>query len=65
MYFVEILGSKSKQQKHKNFNEIALIHQCHLRRKMTAFTKSFTNNKKQHSSLKILLKISSKVSEEI
>ena len=41
MYFVEILGSKSKQQNNKNFNEIALIfrhpsipstgaiHQCH------------------------------------
>ena len=25
MQFVEILGSKSKQQNYKNFNEIALI----------------------------------------
>ena len=25
MHFVEILGSKSKQQNSKNFNEIALI----------------------------------------
>ena len=25
MYFVEILGSKSKQQNDKNFNKIALI----------------------------------------
>ena len=25
MHFVEILGSKSKQQKSKNFNEIVLI----------------------------------------
>ena len=27
MHFVEILGSKSKQQNRKNFNEIALIFQ--------------------------------------
>ena len=34
MHFVETLGSKSKQQKNKNFNEIAIfdIHQCHLQR---------------------------------
>ena len=41
------------------------IHQCSLRREMTIFTKSFTNNKKQHASLKLLLKVSNKVSEEI
>ena len=28
------------------------IHQCHLWREMTAFTKNFINNKKQHISLK-------------
>ena len=26
------------------------IHQCHLQSEMTAFTKSFSNNKKQHAS---------------
>ena len=44
MYFVDILGWKSKQQNSKNFNEIALIfdiHQCHLPREMTAFTEAF------------------------
>ena len=32
------------------------IHQSHLRREMTAFTASFLNNKKQHTSLKLLFK---------
>ena len=34
-------------------------------RKMTAFTKRFTNNNKQHTSLKLLFKVSNKVLEEI
>ena len=41
------------------------MHQCHLRREITAFTKRFTSNKKQHTSLKLLLKVSDKFSEEI
>ena len=32
---------------------------------MTAFTKNFANNKKEHTSLKLFLKVSNKVSEEI
>ena len=41
------------------------IHQCHLWREITTFTKCFTNNKKQHTSLKLMFKVNSKVSEEI
>ena len=55
MHFVETLRSKSKQQNSKNFNEIAVT---------TAFTKNFTFNKKQDTSLKLLLKVSNRVSEE-
>ena len=67
MHFVEILGSKSKQQNNKNFNEIALIfrYMSMPSRELTAFTKSFTNNKKQDTSLKLLLKVSNKVTEPI
>ena len=57
-------GSEPKQQSNKNFNQIALyfdIHQCHLRREMAAFTKSLTNNKKQHTSFKLLLKLTRKL----
>ena len=32
---------------------------------MTAFTKTFTDNKKQYTSLKLLLKVNKKVSGEI
>ena len=63
MNFDEISGSEPKQQSNKNFNQIALyfeIHQCHLRREMTAFTKSLTNDKKQHTSFKLLLKLKRK-----
>ena len=34
-------------------------------RELAAFTKSFTNNKKQDTSLKLLLKVSNKVTEPI
>ena len=64
MNFDEISGSEPKQQSNKNFNQIALyfdIHQCHLRREMAAFTKSLTNNKKQHTSFKLLLKLTRKL----
>ena len=63
MNFDEISGSEPKQQSNKNFNQIVLyfeIHQCHLRREMTAFTKSLTNDKKQHTSFKLLLKLKRK-----
>ena len=32
--------------------------------RMLVFTKSFTNNKRQHTSLKLLFKVNNKVSEE-
>ena len=65
MHFVEILGSNQNNKIARILMKKLLyfdIHQSHLRREMTAFTNSFINNKKQHTSLRILLKVSNKVS---
>ena len=53
------------QNQKNNTARILGIHNCHLRREMTAFIKNIANNKKQHTSLKLLSKVSNGVLEKI
>lgn len=67
MHLAEILGSKSKQQNDKNFNEMGLIFSLLSKPSAEAndtLTKRFTNYKKHNTTLKLLFKGKNKIAEE-